>query len=230
MKFTDKAILLNRINYSESSLIITYYTLQNGIQKFLFQGGKKKANNLFPLSISEITYYSRPDSSLGKVTASETTQILSELPFHPIKSTIAFFIAEFLSKCLQTEEKEVLLFHFLEEKIIFLDKEKDISLFPIQFLLDFSEFLGIQPHVISKTGNYFNLMEGDISETKPIGDIFAQGEPVQLIHACLAKESDIQHTNKLRNETLDVLIQYFQLHIPQFKTLKTLEVIREVLY
>lgn len=230
MKFTDKAILLNRINYSESSLIITYYTLQNGIQKFLFQGGKKKANNLFPLSISEITYYSRPDSTLGKVTASETTQILSELPFHPIKSTIAFFIAEFLSKCLQTEEKEVLLFHFLEEKIIFLDKEKDISLFPIQFLLDFSEFLGIQPHVISKTGNYFNLMEGDISETKPIGDIFAQGEPVQLIHACLAKESDIQHTNKLRNETLDVLIQYFQLHIPQFKTLKTLEVIREVLY
>jgi DNA repair protein RecO (recombination protein O) len=230
MKFTDKAILLNRINYSESSLIITYYTLQNGIQKFLFQGGKKKANNLFPLSISEITYYSRPDSSLGKVTASETTQILSELPFHPIKSTIAFFIAEFLSKCLQTEEKEVLLFHFLEEKIIFLDKEKDISLFPIQFLLDFSEFLGIQPHVISKTGNYFNLMEGDISETKPIGDIFAQGEPVQLIHACLAKELDIQHTNKLRNETLDILIQYFQLHIPQFKTLKTLEVIREVLY
>ena len=230
MKFTDKAILLNRINYSESSLIITYYTLQNGIQKFLFQGGKKKANNLFPLSISEITYYSRPDSTLGKVTASETTQILSELPFHPIKSTIAFFIAEFLSKCLQTEEKEVLLFHFLEEKIIFLDKEKDISLFPIQFLLDFSEFLGIQPHVISKTGNYFNLMEGDISDTKPIGDIFAQGEPVQLILACLAKESDIQHTNKLRNETLDVLIQYFQLHIPQFKTLKTLEVIREVLY
>lgn len=230
MKFTDKAILLNRINYSESSLIITYYTLQNGIQKFLFQGGKKKANNLFPLSISEITYYSRPDSTLGKVTASETSQILSELPFHPIKSTIAFFIAEFLSKCLQTEEKEVLLFHFLEEKIILLDREKDISLFPIQFLLDFSEFLGIQPHVISKTGTYFNLMEGDISEIKPIGDIYAQGEPVQLIHACLAKELDIQHTNKLRNETLDVLIQYFQLHIPQFKTLKTLEVIREVLY
>jgi DNA repair protein RecO (recombination protein O) len=230
MKFTDKAILLNRINYSESSLIITYYTLQNGIQKFLFQGGKKKANNLFPLSISEITYYSRPDSTLGKVTASETTQILSELPFHPIKSTIAFFIAEFLSKCLQTEEKEVLLFHFLEEKIILLDREKDISLFPIQFLLDFSEFLGIQPHAISKTGTYFNLMEGDISDTKPIGDIYAKGEPVQLIHACLAKESDIQHSNKLRNETLDVLIQYFQLHIPQFKTLKTLEVIREVLY
>ena len=70
MKSTDKAILLNRINYSESSLIITYYTLNNGIQKFLFQGGKKKANNLFPLSISEITYYNRPDSSLGKVTAS----------------------------------------------------------------------------------------------------------------------------------------------------------------
>ena len=230
MKLTDKAILLNRINYSESSLIITYYTLQNGIQKFLFQGGKKKANNLFPLSISEITYYNRPDSSLGKVTASETITMLSEIPFDPVKSTIAFFIAEVLSKCLQTEESEHLLFQFLEEKICELDQNKDVTLFPIQFLIDFSEFLGIQPHVLDDNGTYFNLMEGTISDYKPDGDIYANGEVTKLVSAFILKKSNIEHTKKLRAEALDILIQYFQLHIPQFKTLKTLEVIREVLY
>lgn len=230
MKLTDKAILLNRINYSESSLIITYYTLKNGIQKFLFQGGKKKANNLFPLSISEITYYNRPDSSLGKVTASETSKILNEIPFDPVKSTIAFFIAEVLSKCLQTEESEHLLFQFLEEKISELDQNKEIALFPIQFLIDFSEFLGIQPHVLDDNGTYFNLMEGTISDYKPDGDIYANGEVTKLVSAFILKKSNIEHTKKLRAEALDILIQYFQLHIPQFKTLKTLEVIREVLY
>ena len=84
MKRTDKAILLNRISYSESSLIITFYTFENGIQKFIFQGGKKKAHQLFPLAISEITYYKRPDSDLGKLTSSESKRILNELPFNPI--------------------------------------------------------------------------------------------------------------------------------------------------
>jgi len=230
MKSTDKAILLNRINYSESSLIITYYTLNNGIQKFLFQGGKKKANNLFPLSISEITYYNRPDSSLGKVTASETSKILNEIPFDPVKSTIAFFIAEVLSKCLQTEESEHLLFQFLEEKISELDQNKEIALFPIQFLIDFSEYLGIQPHIVDDNGVFFNLMEGTISNFKPDGDIFVQGEVVELVRACILKSSNIHHSKKLRAEALDRLVQYFQLHTPQFKHLKTLEVIREVLY
>jgi len=230
MKLTDKAILLNRINYSESSLIITYYTLQNGIQKFLFQGGKKKANNLFPLSISEITFYNRPESTLGKVTASETITMLNEIPFDPVKSTIAFFLAEVLSKCLQTEESEHLLFQFLENKIYELDRSQDVTIFPIQFLIDFSEFLGIQPHIVDNNGTYFNLMEGTISNHKPDGDIFAVGDTTMLVRYCILKNTQIEHTNKLRSETLDVLIQYFQLHIPQFKTLKTLDVIREVLY
>ena len=112
MKNTDRAILLNRISYSESSLIVTYYTFENGIQKFIFQGGKKKAHQLFPLSLSEITYYKRPDSDLGKLTSAESYQLLKEVPFNPIKSTIAFFIAEVLLKCLKTEESEKDLFLF----------------------------------------------------------------------------------------------------------------------
>ena len=230
MKSTDKAILLNRINYSESSLIITYYTLSNGIQKFLFQGCKKKANNLFPLSISEITYYNRPDSSLGKVTASETSKILNEIPFDPVKSTIAFFIAEVLSKCLQTEESEHLLFQFLEDKICELDKSKDVTLFHIQFLIDFSEYLGIQPNIVDDNGVFFNLMEGTISNYKPDGDIFVHGELVELVRVCILKKTTVHHSKKLRAEALDRLVKYFQLHTPQFNNLKTLEVIREVLY
>ena len=117
MKSTDQAILLNRISYSETSLILTFYTLANGIQKFIFQGGKKKAHQLFPLAISEITFYKRPDSDLGKLTVVESSRILNEVLFNPLKSSVAFFIAEVLQKCLKTEEAEDHLFLFLEEKI-----------------------------------------------------------------------------------------------------------------
>ena len=233
MKNTDKAILLNRISYSESSLIITFYTFENGIQKFIFQGGKKKAHQLFPLAISEITYYKRPDSDLGKLTSSESKQILNELPFHPIKSTIAFFIADVLLKCLKTEEGENVLFEFLETEIIKLDKATDLTYFPLLFLLAFSNYLGINPNKESETCLYFNVMEGILGNSKPIGDIYYEGDAVQLIAEIIdGKETStsLHSSKKTREEALQIFIHYYQLHIPQFKDLKTLDVIREILY
>ena len=233
MKNTDRAILLNRISYSESSLILTYYTFENGIQKFIFQGGKKKAHQLFPLAISEITYYKRPDSDLGKLTSSESKRILNELPFHPIKSTIAFFIADVLLKCLKTEESESYLFEFLENVIVELDKTEDLTSFPIDFLLSFSQHLGINPNKLENVCLYFNLMEGTLGNVKPIGDIFHEGEPIQLISEIMNHSeisNEIFNSKKNRDEALQILIQYYQLHIPQFKNLKTLDVIREILY
>ena len=231
MKRTDKAILLNRISYSESSLIITFYTFENGIQKFIFQGGKKKAHQLFPLAISEITYYKRPDSDLGKLTSSESKRILNELPFNPIKSTIAFFIADVLLKCLKTEESEPYLFEYLEDEIIKLDKETDLTYFPIVFLLSFSQHLGINPNKYSDTCLYFNVMEGILSNEKPIGDIFYEGNAVQLISNLMdGNQVIIENTKQNREEALQILINYYQLHIPQFKNLKSLDVIREILY
>jgi len=234
VKGTDKAILLNRISYSESSLILTFYTFRNGIQKFIFQGGKKKAHQLFPLSISEITFYKRPDSDLGKITSVDCFQILNEVPFNPIKSTVAFFIGEVLLKCLKTEEAENVLFEFLHREIVRLDESEDIILFPVLFLLEFSFHMGILPQMEGEEGTYFNLMEGVLSDRKPIGDIFFDGEPVELLVKMIQgfenKELRAFGSKKTREEALQIMIQYYQLHIPQFKQLNTFEVIQEILY
>lgn len=232
MKKTDKAILLHRISYSESSLILTFYTFENGIQKFIFQGGKKKVNQLFPLALSEITYYKRPDSTLGKISSSDSYHPLSNLPFHPIKSTIAFFVAEVLLKCLQTEESEKAFYLFIENEIINLDKEEDVSFFPILFLLKLSYHMGIYPNTVSEPFLYFNLMEGEIGSIKPIGDIFHEGNTVNLLSKLITNQTiDKEDFSKqIRNDALQILIQYFQIHIPKFNQLNSLEVIREILY
>jgi DNA repair protein RecO (recombination protein O) len=232
VKKTDKAILLHRISYSESSLILTFYTFENGIQKFIFQGGKKKVNQLFPLALSEITYYKRPDSTLGKISSSDSYHPLSNLPFHPIKSTIAFFVAEVLLKCLQTEESEKAFYLFIENEIINLDKEEDVSFFPILFLLKLSYHMGIYPNTVSEPFLYFNLMEGEIGSIKPIGDIFHEGNTVNLLSKLITNQTiDKEDFSKqIRNDALQILIQYFQIHIPKFNQLNSLEVIREILY
>ena len=228
MKQVDKAIFLHRIPYSESSLIVTLYTFNNGLQKMLFQGGKKKSAVLFPLAIGEITYYSRPESTLGKLTAFEASVPLQSITSNPFKSSIVFFLAEIIQNCLRTEEKETNIFRFLEDVILSLESSDDIANFPVQFLIDFAEQLGIQPHIEIENGRYFNLNEGLIGNFSNTGDVLVQGPIVEALQQQLTT-GEIHLNSALRKELLSIMLQYYQMHIPQFKDLKTLEIVREIL-
>ena len=113
MKQSDYGILLNRISYSENSLITTFFTEKSGIQKFIFLGGKKKAGNLFPLGIYELTYFKRPDSELGKLNQAILDNSMNDIFFNPVKSVIAFFVSEILYQGIKSEEKDSELFSFI---------------------------------------------------------------------------------------------------------------------
>ena len=226
MKQTDLGILLNRTSYSESSLILTFYTQEEGIQKFIFQGGKKKNNNLFPLNICELTFYKRPDSDLRKLTQTDSLLPLNSIISNPIKSIIAFFLVDVIRHSLKTNEKEEKLFTFLQEKIIELDKTEETSNFPLLFLSEFTSFLGIQPSINDDNILYFSYNEGEFHSDYRIGEWSEEGENViHLYNLFQLNEVNQKHRKKL----LDILLQYYKLHIPHFNVEKSLDVIRDVL-
>ncbi len=231
MKQTDKGIILNRISYGDSSFIVTVYTLEKGIQKFIFQGAKKKKVPIYPLLIAEITYYKRPDSELGKLTAVEAKNHLQELTFDPIKSVISFFIADVLLKCLKHEYEDTELYFFLESFIQAINDADDLSHFPIHFLTEFSKHLGICPNVLDENPRYFNLIDGELSNQKPIGDIYSTDEIATIIYDCIENQITAQKFSKLiRKDALEAMIRYYQMHIPQFGDLTTLAIIDDILY
>lgn len=231
MKQTDKGIILNRISYGDSSFIVTVYTLEKGIQKFIFQGAKKKKVPIYPLLIAEITYYKRPDSELGKLTAVEAKNHLQELSFDPIKSVISFFIADVLLKCLKHEYEDSELYFFLESFIQAINDADDLSHFPIHFLTEFSKHLGICPNVLDENPRYFNLIDGELSNQKPIGDIYSTDEIATIIYDCIENQITAQKFSKLiRKDALEAMIRYYQMHIPQFGDLTTLAIIDDILY
>lgn len=230
MKQIDQGIVLHKINYSESSLILTFYTQQNGIQKFIFQGGKKKGTGIYPLSLLELTYYRRPDSELGKLTGVSALESIQHIPFHPVRSTIAFFIADVARQCLKTEQDDEALYQFLKEKIIELDTTEELSMYPIFFLSDFSYHLGMLPHIPEEGAKFFVLNEGEFMNHKPIGEIIVEGEVVDyLINVFEGNRSALSHSQQ-KKEAFDVLLRYYALHIPKFDTSASLDILREVLY
>lgn len=227
MKQTDESIFLHRTAFSDSSLIVTYYTRNSGLRKFVFKGGKKKAHQLFPLSISELTFYGRPESELLQLTSCEAT-VHTNFQFDPVKSTIAFFIAECIRKCVHEYDTDLNLFDFLKASVIQLDQlESEKGLFPVTFLVEFSEMLGMQP-LVEDSAAIFDLDEGTIADGAHPGHRSASGPQVQLI-AALIKGEEYASNKTVREEALKTMMDYYMIHVPRLNQFETYSIVREIL-
>lgn len=228
MKQTDEGIFLHRTVFSSSSLIATFYTRHQGLRKFVFKGGKKKAHQLYPMSLSELTFYGRPESDLQQLTEVQPSEHL-EFQFDPVKATIAFFIAETVRKCVHEFDTDQNVFDFLKETVQSLNAADDeqVSVFPVRFLIDFSEMLGIQPLVEVGTG-VFDLDEGVISMGAHPGHLTETGEHVALISKGISGEIP-PVPRKLREQALSTLMKYYTIHVPGLKEFETYQIVKETL-
>jgi len=235
VKQIDRGILLERTSFSESSLILTFYMQNSGIQKFIFQGAKKKKQSLFPFTIYELSYYYRADSNLKKLTQADGYLSFDNTLMNPQKSIIAFFIADILRQTLKTNVSEKPIFAFLHQTIEQLNATDKIAWFPLSFLANFTTCLGIQPNTSHNDPAYFDVVEGefysDYSILHPNQYSLEQGVLVDYLFL-LFKNKPVDYlsvTLTNRQKLLDILLAYYTQHVPGFRVGKSLEVIREVI-
>ena len=229
MKATDKGIFLHRLAYSDTSLIVTFYTKSSGLRKFIFKGGKKKAHSLFPMSIGELTFYERKESDLLHLTAVDPATT-HQFQFDPVKSTIAFFLAEIVRKCVHQGETDETVFHFVSDQVSILDRSDDHQYYPIHFLIDFSETLGIQPFVESEDAVYFNLDDGTFESYSKVELRIAKGEQAELIKRRIIGLPAKVYSKEIREKALEVMLDYYRIHIPNFATVDSYEIVKEILH
>ena len=229
MKTTDRGIFIHRLAYSDTSLIITFFTKSSGLKKFIFKGGKKKAHSLFPMSIGELSFYDRKESSLLQLTAVDPATS-HQFQFDPIKSTIAFFLAEVIGKCVHQDEVDSTCYDFVEQKVEELDASEDYQYFPINFLVDFTEILGVQPYVKNNSDLYFNLDEGTFESHSRIDLREASGAPADLIRNRILGNGTVDYTRMDREQALETMLDYYRIHIPNFGVLDSYEIVKEILH
>jgi len=227
MKSTDEGILLHRLSYSETSVITTFLTKNGGIKKFLFKGGKKKSAQLFPLSISELTYYGRQDSELLSLTKLESIQNQT-FQFSPLRSSVAYFIAELLLKCVKNEEKDENLYDYVSSTAGKLSNAESVSNLPVEVLLDLIVLLGIKP-LVSEIGDTFNLTSGTIGAPIANEHIQSNGSHIAYIRSKLEDpEVHLQIDGQQRELITELLIDYLKIHIGGFRGLDSYEIVKEV--
>ena len=103
-----KGIVLNYIKYGDTSIICKIYTKSFGVQSYIINGirnSKSKNIGLYqPLNILDLVVYNKKNSGLNRIKESKLDHPYNSLHLHIKKVSICFFLSEFLSKILQTEE------------------------------------------------------------------------------------------------------------------------------
>jgi len=157
-----------------------------------------------------------------------------DIPFNIIKSSIAIFLAEFLTKVLKEEEANPILFEFLHSSIqLFDQKLEGQANFHLVFLYELSKFLGFYPDTnYSEQNRYFNLRNGYYSGFKET-DQTSLGSELSILLFQISKLG-FQSLDKLelsrmqRTSLLEAIISYYRYHLPGVGEIKSLSVFNEI--
>ncbi len=233
---TTKVIVLSSVKFQDSSLIVKCYTLK-GVKSYLLKGiFKTKKGKLKPAYFQALTLLEIIANHNNKGILNYIKEARVYLPFHSIptniyKSSIGMFLTEVLSSVLLEEEENIALFHYLETAFVWLDTNDKIANFHILFLLNLTKYLGFYPNKPKETDTFFNLQEGSFSIHKPLNYSISGAN---LIHFKSIIGIDFDAISKMELNTssrqglLEVLIQYFTLHLPGFKKPKSLAILQTI--
>jgi DNA repair protein RecO (recombination protein O) len=237
MVVNTRGIVLHHLNYSETSIIAKIYTEQFGLQSFLVKGVRQKKSrmrmNLFgPLSVVEIVMVYKEKSTLHHL-----REIYSAYPGTGIatdmrRTSLAIFINELLYKSIHGEEPDPALFAFIVDAVKYLDSTTDrLAFFHMRFALELTQFLGFSPHDnYSSHYRFFDLQEGAYISVPPPHPYFLDESLSVYWHQLISQQVTNEWPSALRDTMLLRILDYYRLHLPEFREMKSYAILREVLH
>jgi DNA repair protein RecO (recombination protein O) len=238
MTTKTQGIVLRTVKYSDKSSIATVYTREFGRVSYMIYGmsGRKstlKSALFLPLTIIEINATYHPGKEIQQLKDVRIEHSLNTLLNDPIKNAIAIFLTELLYKTLKRQEADEPVFDFIKRAVMMMDEvEEGIANFHLIFMIKLTRHLGFEPNTESVGGNYFDLLNGVFQQNKPIHNHFLNRETTRDFENLLLSDFVTMRTvlfsRSRRNDLLDGLIEYYQLHMPDFHGLNSVAILHEL--
>jgi DNA repair protein RecO (recombination protein O) len=143
------------------------------------------------------------------------------------------FINELLYKTVRQEEKNDELYKFVEDFLIVMDRHDFNPNAHLLFMLKLSTFLGIAPDIAGyKSGGALDLLEGTFKSSG-----FAKGDASPTVSEAIVsimgtKFDDLSSLiipRELRKETLQTLVEYYELLLEGIQSINSPFVLQELL-
>ncbi len=232
-------IVLRTVKYNDTSVIADLFTEQWGRVAYLVRlphSRKSGLRSVFfqPLSMLEYESDYRPRLNLQHLREVRPAYLFRSLPYDPYKSAIALFLAEFLGHALREEQENVPLFAYLFHSVQWLDACEGTSAnFHLVFLMRLSRFVGLYPNLDDyRPGDCFDLRAACFVDRQPLHTDFVRPDEAARLSKLMRMNYETMHLFEMsrteRNRCVEIILNYYRLHLPDLPELKSLEVLREL--
>lgn len=215
------------------------FTRQQGRQAFIVSlpktsHGRLKKQYFQPFTLLNIECDIRPQQQLQRLRDASILLPLPTLLGNPTKLSISLFLAEFLYHALRDEQQDEPLFDYIMSSLQWLDsREQDYANFHLVFLIHLSRFLGFYPNLEEQTESgkhYFDLRAATFCSIPPLHHDFLMPEEASMLLLMMRMDFPTMHLFRLnrqqRNRCIEVALQFYRLHLPDFPDLRSLEILR----
>ena len=232
----SSAIVLSRMNYSESGLIVRVFTEKFGLISILQKGIRHKKNkktSLFqPLMILEMVVNLNEKKDLHFTKEVSLKHNLRHIHTNMIKTSLAFFIAELVYKSINGREENNELYHFLEKSILFLNaSQESVANFHLIFMLKYASLIGFGIEPPENNAAYFNTETGVFSDT-PVHSRFMNEEMSaileRLLHRNYMNMNEVSLTGSQRNDMTNSLLEFYYIHNQDLRQIKSKDILETV--
>jgi DNA repair protein RecO (recombination protein O) len=212
------AYVLSSRKFKDSLRLANVFTMEYGVQTFLFRTGKKGENISFFQPLNAIQFSGKKsDGKLEIAKDMSLNAIYSSIPFQVEKSTIALFIAEFLYRCLPEHYINEEIFELIKKTTQRLDSAEKLGTLPIHFIAQFALEMGFLSDEYELT---FENTRSDEALLHQSLHLFISTSIEQEVHSPLNRE--------LRKSLLEQLIAFCSSHLDTPIRLNSLEMFHEI--
>lgn len=233
-------IVLHHFAYGESSIISVVYTELFGIQSYILKGirkstkaGQAKLSYFRPGANLEMVVYQNPFHNLQFIKEYQWHRIYDRTFSQVTKNLVLIFTMEVLKNTLTEPESNPELFEEIENLLQILNDADETATanFSIFFINRLLNHLGFGINDNKNTNfNVFDIELGIFTDTVPFHGNYIEGVMVEKLKAFININTwqSIKSNATTRNLLLETLLKYLQSHIPEFKPLKSLNILQSI--
>jgi len=239
MYHKTRAIVLNTINYNDKYMLASLYTEQFGRVTYMVSKSKSKTSRIkksvfTPLTILDMETDHRPSREIQRIREVEILHPLYSVSGNIIKTSIALFLSEFLTRILKDTDEYLIIFKYLSDSIQILEEsDRGLANFHLVFILKLTRFLGFYPNLENyMEGYYFDMLNGIFTDKQPLHNYYVNKTDSKAL-SLLARISyeNMQYFKFSRQErmnTINRMIEYYRIHLNDFQNLKSLDILHEL--
>lgn len=244
MTHKTKGIVLRTIKYGETSVISSVYTELFGLQSYIVKGVReasktKQAKTLYfqPAAMLDMEVYHNNLKNLQFIKEYKWQYIYQKVLFDVVRNAVAQFMIELFQQTIKQPEANPELFYVLEGSLLQADKASDAvaANLPLYFTLHLATESGFEIQGnYSKETPVLDLKEGCYTSAIPSysnyidGNLAAITSRIQHIHFYNDLE-EIKLNRETRRYLLEALLQHISFHLTDFKELRSLPILQEIL-